>query len=40
MNDMAKSKTKSRIDTRMSPPAGITKGGRRHGCGGKIKKYK
>ena len=29
---------KPRRDTRTAPPAGLTKGGRRHGCGGKIKK--
>lgn len=39
-NNMAKSKPKPRRDTRMAPPAGITKGGRRHGCGGKVKKCK
>ena len=35
---MAKSKPKPKPgrDTRMAPPAGIT--GRRHGCGGKIKR--
>ena len=35
---MAKDKPKPKRDTRMSGPAGLTKGGHRHGCGGKIKK--
>lgn len=35
---MTNNKPKPNRDTRMSGPAGLTKGGRRHGCGGKIKK--
>ena len=33
---MAKDKPKPR-PRRQTPPAGVTKGGRRYGCGGKIK---
>lgn len=35
---MAKSKPKPRRDTRMSGTAGLTKGGRKQSCGGRIKK--
>ena len=34
MSNMTKSRPRPR---RQSPPASVTKGGRRHGCGGKIK---